>query len=171
EYLCFTLYGNDRVCDRIRSTYPDWPIECVQTRSFEAFQHAEFVVTPIEANHNRKEDCQNHIIQRAGKALLYATDTGVWRAPTWNFLKDFRLDALVIECTEGLCATGFDGHLDLFECAEVVARLRAQGSLNPKARVVTTHHSHLGNATHGELTKALAPHGIEPGFDGMVFEL
>ena len=171
EYVGFQIYGNDKVTDRIAFLYPDWPIEVIQTKSFESFRHADFTITPIAANHNAKEDSQNHLIQRAGQTLLYATDTGIWRDSTWEFLADFKLDLLVIECTEGLLPDEYEGHLSADEVLYVVDRLRNARILKPCARVVTTHHSHNGNATYEELKTFLEPHGIEAGFDGMRIEI
>jgi phosphoribosyl 1,2-cyclic phosphate phosphodiesterase len=74
---------------------------------------------------------------------------------------------LVIECTEGFCSTDYQGHLDVLECIQVVKRLRDMGTLKESAPVVTTHHSHQGGGTHAQLERALSPHGIQVGFDGM----
>jgi hypothetical protein len=49
--------------------------------------------------------------------------------------------------------------------------MRSQGSLKPSAKIVTTHHSHYGDATHAELEALLNPHGIDVGYDGMEFEI
>jgi hypothetical protein len=35
---------------------------------------------------------------------------------------------------------------------------------------VTTHHSATGDMTHAELEAFFSPHGIQPGFDGMILE-
>jgi hypothetical protein len=45
------------------------------------------------------------------------------------------------------------------------------GTLDSNSRVVTTHHSHSGNATHTQLEAILLPEAIEPGYDGMVIQL
>ena len=37
DHLGFTVYGNEEVCRRLRERYPNWPMEIVQTRSFEPF--------------------------------------------------------------------------------------------------------------------------------------
>lgn len=171
DHLGFVIYGNEKILDRIRGIFPDWPMELVLIRSFCAFHHADFLITPIEARHNDKEECLNHIIERNGKSVLYATDTGYWREPTWEFLSDFKLDALVIECSEGFAKSGYMGHLDIPTCIQVVERLRKQGTLSEASRVVTTHHSHQGEVTHAELESALVPHGIEPGWDGMILKV
>lgn len=167
DYLKYTIYGNDVVADIVEAAYPDWPIEVVRTRSFESIEHGPYRVTPILANHIPGEDCHNLIFEKDGKALLYATDTGVWKEETWEFLSGFRLDLLVIECTDGFDPTPYEGHLDLAECVEVIGRLRSMSVLGRSSRAVTTHHSVRGMATFCDLHSALAKHGIEAGYDGM----
>lgn len=171
DFLCFSIYGNATVCAKIAQRYPDWPMDVHQVRSFEPFVHGPYVFTPIRANHQEDEESLNYVIERAGKTLLYATDTGIWEEDVWEFLTRFRLDALVIECTEGLAPTTYPGHLSCAEVVQVVGRLRASGTLAPHAKVVTTHHSHNGQALHAELEAALSGHGIEVGFDGMEFDV
>src|SRR5207249_291213 len=147
-------------------------LEVNTTRSFCPFHHTDYLITPIRAMHGGPdEDAHNLIVERDGKSFLYATDTGIWPDETWFRLRDFQLDAMVIECTNGFVANDYEGHLDLNQCVEVVDRLRKDRILTPKAQVVTTHHSHRGDATHAELEEALRPHGIEPGFDGMLIEI
>lgn len=165
------IYGNETVIQLIRNRYPDWPLELHETHSFESFSVNEYQVTPIAANHEPDEDCQNLIFSRDGVSLLYATDTGVWTNRTWDFLVNHRLHGLVIECTDGLNPSGYSGHLAIDSCVEVVLRLRSEGILGADAPVLTTHHSHEGNATHVELEKALTPHGIRPSFDGLTVQI
>lgn len=171
EYAGFAIFGNRTVEQAIWDRYPGWPFEVHRTQSFEAFTHAEYTITPIRANHLEDEDGHNFIIEKEGRALLYATDTGVWDADTFRFLEKFRLDALVIECTEGFVPTSYAGHLDIQECLKVVEKLRKQLTLVERAQVVTTHHSHNGGATYDDLVQALTPHGIQAGYDGLEFTI
>lgn len=167
HFLSFTIYGNAEICRRINELYPSWPIELIETRSFEPFDMGAYRVTPVHANHKLDEDSHNILFQKDGKTILYGTDTGIWFEETWSFLSNYRLDVLVIEATEGLSTTDYDGHLSVPECLGVVGRLRDMGVVHPATRIVTTHHSHNGEATHAELEAALNPHGVEVGFDGI----
>lgn len=172
ESFPFTVYGNNVVAAAVRERYKEWPIEVVQTRSFCPFGFAEYQFTPIKANHGSPdEDTHNLIIQSGGKTVLYATDTGIWDEPTWEFLSDFRLDALVLECTEGFELTPYNGHLDIEEFEAVLERLRAAGTVHSGTQVVSTHHSDLGNATYAELVPALEKIGASAGYDGMTIEV
>lgn len=170
EYLPYPIFGNETVIYRLQDRYPGWPIEFHKTKSFCPFEHLGYRITPIHAHHLLEEDAQNLIFEK-DKTFLYATDTGIWGEESWQFLKSYRLDGMVIECAEGFASTAYYGHLDVDECIEVVERLRESGVLKPGAKVVTTHHSHSGDGTHAELEAALSPHGIEVGYDGMVFHV
>jgi len=167
DHLPFPIYANPGVASRIRKRYPDWPIDIVETQSFVTFRHGVHVITPVQARHLADEDCHNLIFERSGKRLLYATDTGIWPEKTFEFLASTPLDLLVIECTDGICAPEYVGHLNIKQCVEVVERLRKQGTLRPESRVYTTHHSSRGHARHCDLERLLHPHRIEPGYDGL----
>lgn len=171
EFLSYAIYGNAAICDGIAERYPNWPIECVLTKSFEPFKHMNYVITPFEANHADDEDSQNLLIESGGKTLIYATDTGIWPTESWEFLVGYRADALVIECTNGFVESGYAGHLNVAGVKQVVTRLRDQGTLSDTSQVITTHHSHQGEATYEELRSALAADRIVAGYDGQLIEV
>ncbi len=162
-----TLYGNAVIESKVWERYPDWPFEFIQTRSFESFDHLGYRITPIAAHHKLDEDCHNLLIEHEGKTFLYGTDTGVWHEPTWEFLTGVKIDALVIESTDGKVKSGYHGHLSLDEAVQVTNRLREIGTLASTAPVFTTHHCHYGDATHAELEELLAPHQMAPAYDGL----
>lgn len=170
EQLPCSIYGNSTIGRILAQRYPDWPIDFVEMRSFCTYSHSSYRITPVLAHHQIEEECLNLLIEREDKTLLYATDTGVWSEKTFTFLRDYRLDCLIIECTDGFVSSGYEGHLSIETLAQVLKRLRTQGTLDSHSRVVTTHHAHTGDATHDELREALAPLGAEPGFDGMIIE-
>ncbi len=171
DHLPYTIFANKDVCREILGRYPDWPIELNETQSFEGFQHGPYNVMPVRATHIIEEDCQNLIIEKEGKCLLYATDTGMWPEETFEFLKNYCIDLLVIECTDGFVDSTYHGHLNIQAVIEVVGRLRRSGVLADTSRVVTTHHGHHGGARHCDLERVFSPHRIEPGFDGMLIEI
>ena len=171
DNLPYSIYANSNVLGEIRKRYPDWPMDLSETKSFEGFEHGLYQIMPVKATHIADEDCQNLIIEKDGKRLLYATDTGIWPEQTFEFLKSYRFDLLVIECTDGFVESTYNGHLNIDSVLQVVARLRQCGILDSSSRVVTTHHGHQGNARHCDLEEAFQVHHIEPGYDGMLIEI
>ncbi|MFN8139718.1 MAG: MBL fold metallo-hydrolase [Fimbriimonadales bacterium] len=169
-YVTPTIYGNQTILDGISGAFDEANQLSTQLiRSFEPTELLGYTLTPIAAYHKLDEDSMNFIIQK-DKTLLYATDTGVWREETWDFLKGQRFDAVVIECTDGFNPSEYWGHLSCDELVQVVSRLREMGCLGPETPIRTTHHAASGRATHAQLTEWLAPHGIIPGHDGMLLE-
>jgi len=130
-----------------------------------------WTVTAIHAQHAPGLQCYNYIVEDGAHAALYATDTGWWAEPTWEFLAGRRLDAAIVECTKGLDEGGYKAHLSVPEVIRLRERLIADGALADDAPVVTTHHSHLAGLLHEELEEHLTPHGIQVGYDGMVLDV
>ena len=103
-------------------------------------------------------------------SLLIANDTGWFPGETWDLLKEFSFDAVILDC----CYMHWDqrsGHLGGDSFIACFEELRKQGSLKDDALLVANHFSHNPNLSHEELCAWLAPHGIEVGFDGMEIEL
>jgi len=161
------IYANSVVIDRIHDRYPHWPLELHLTKSFCPFTHLDYTITPVRANHKLDEDAHNLLIQTGSQTLFYATDTGLPLAETMEFLEGWRVDGLVIECTEGFIPTEYYGHLDLTQCVAVVNHFRERGILKDGAPVVTTHHAASGGASFDQLVNALTPHQIQAGYDGV----
>lgn len=171
EFFGFPIYANQFACRQIIERYPNWPFEVQVTKNFQTFEVAEYKITPVEANHKRDEDSHNFIIDDGRSVLLYATDTGYWFDTTWDYLQGIRLDALVLECSEGFNPTPYNGHLDAKEFLAVIDRLRRIGTVHDATKVVTTHHSHNGDGTHEELTEFFCPHKVQVGYDGLTFDV
>lgn len=170
EFGGFTVYANEAICRRILEKFPEWPVEMVMTSSFKSVFHGEYTITPIRAHHLPSEDAQNIIIQDSEKTLLYGTDTGIWDDPTWQTLAGYKLDCLILECSEGFASTNYDGHLDHEEFTMVLSRLRSMGTVHAGTQIWTTHHSHQGDATHAELESYFNPLGVQIGYDGAFIE-
>ncbi len=167
EHMPFPIFANESILVRIREAYPDWPMELVTTRSFESVKLADYLVTPVHAYHLLEEDSHNLIFERGGDKLLYGTDTGVWRDDTWEFLSGAAIDLFVVECTNGKIESDYFGHMGIPLVLDALERMHHIGALKSDAKVVTTHHSHNGDMTYGELVTALEPHGIVVGYDGL----
>ena len=133
---------------------------------------APYHVTPLLARHDPTQPCFNYIIEDAqGATLLYATDTGWYDDATWEFLRQFRLDGIVVECQKGLKEDGYAGHLSIADVIRMRQRLIDGGSFAVHNPVVVTHLSHLSGMMHREWETLLHPHNIQVGYDGMTFDV
>lgn len=175
------IYGSKEVVQRIQSVLsPDskvldrekYPLALHTLQAEKTLLISDYHVTPIIANHDLSQDCFNLIIQDAeGVTLLYATDTGWYKERTWNFLKQFHIDGIVVEATKGLQEDGYEGHLSIPQVIAFRERLLNDGVILPDCTIVTTHLSHLSGLMHDEMERLLAPHHIQTGYDGMTFHI
>jgi phosphoribosyl 1,2-cyclic phosphate phosphodiesterase len=170
DHLPFTIFANQTISADLAARYPDWPIDLVTTQVRRCYGHGDYQILPVLATHKDDEECHNLIISNGSSKLFYASDTGFYREEAFLQVADQQCDLLIIECTDGFHKREYVGHLDIELCVQMVERFRADGAIKPGARVVTTHHASSGGATHSELEAALAPYGMEPGFDGLTIE-
>ncbi len=140
--------------------------------AWETVPVAGYDITPIRAQHDPAIECFNYIVRDPrGATLLYATDTGWYEEPTWEFLQGYRLDGIVAECAKGPIEGGYMAHMCIPEVVRLRRRLIEMGCFNPESPLVTTHFSHLGGLMHDELQVALQPHNIQPAYDSMTFKV
>lgn len=166
------VLGNNHVLQALAQAFPD--SGSIATRLIESFVSVpagDYLVTPISAYHKLDEDSVNLMIERDGKRLLYATDTGVYQQPTWDFITGKRFDCVVIEATDGFNPSDYWGHLSCEEVVGMVGRMRGLSCVDDDTQVVTTHHAASGRATHAQLEEFFTPHGITVGYDGVSLEL
>ena len=136
---------------------------------FEEIKIGDLHVTPIVAQHKIGEICLNFLLREpaSGKTVLYASDTGWYDAPTWDFLAQTKLNAVIMECGRGISENTYPGHLNLTEAVAVKARLEETGSLPDGAPVYLTHICHTGLLGHEEMENACLPYGMHAAWDGL----
>jgi phosphoribosyl 1,2-cyclic phosphate phosphodiesterase len=168
-----TILGSVSVLEKIENAVDvdEVPLNLLCMDPWEETLQGDWSVTPIIPHHDPGQVCFNLLIKRNGKTLLYATDTGRYDEPTWQFLRGVKIDGAVIECSKGPKSGGYDGHLSIEDVIELRQRLIHMGTMSEESPIVTTHLCHLGGLMHEEMEEIFRPHGIQVGYDGMVFEV
>ena len=119
---------------------PNYQLDTVEPfRPVEIEEGTRFI--PILADHDDTfgEEPLNYIVERGGKTLLYACDTGWYADRTWEEVLRHRYDAVVLECTWMATKTDGRGHLDIAHFLRFVDVLRKAGCLAANARIVAAH--------------------------------
>ncbi len=111
-----------------------------------------------------------YLLERKGKKLLYAHDTGIPEDKVFEYLSGRELDAASLDCTGTYKGAG-EHHMHIPGCESVVSRLMDTGALKTKARVILGHFSHGGGATQADLEKEAEKRGWISAFDGMTMEI
>jgi len=136
---------------------------------YETVKAGPLFVTPILARHKEDEQCFNYLLSETpdGPALLYASDTGWYQEPTWEYLATRSLRAVVMECGNGTIENGYYGHLSISDCLRAKDRLIQCGALARDAPFFLTHLSHAGGLTHAEWIERVAGHNLTIAYDGL----
>ena len=130
-----------------------------------------YKITPLEAYHC--PEAVIYLIEKDGKAMLYANDTGYFPDSTWEYLKarQVKLDLISYDCTYGIWDRGRVTHMHLPLCIEVRERLRSEGLLKEGAKHLLTHFSHRDGSCGYEIFAPIAEkEGFTVAYDGLVVE-
>lgn len=175
-----TVYGNQKVLsyiERTRGIYDDDGrlgefVSFAPLNRFEGFESGGCTVVPLPATHDRSEDCLIFDITclADSKRLLYANDTSLFPAETFDYLKGKRFDVVSLDCTMG-ADKGCYSHMSFDECIKVRQWMLENGAADADTTFVITHFSHNGGLLHDELCARAGIYGIVTAFDGMKIEI
>lgn len=176
-----TLYATHASYSRIANAMLDHNIDDTgrvglkKMKPFVSFKVQGYTVTPLKARHNPTTDPVIFLIQKDGKNLLYANDTGFFPDETAAYLKnsDVKLDLVSFDCTGGLIPDkdyGKYSHLNLIGDVMMRDLLKENGNLKENTQFVITHFSHNGTPIHEEMEKAASKQGFITAYDGFEIE-
>lgn len=135
---------------------------------FVPFESEGYRFIPLKANHDPKTDPVIYIIEKDGKSMLYANDTGIFPQESIEYLSNYgrRFDFVSLDCTGVLQKGWRNGHMALETNKEMYDALTDMGLCNEDTIAYINHFSHNGYATHEELVVAAAKSGFKVSYDG-----
>lgn len=170
------VYGNETVektffdavqIDRFRVHPLDDAVKFVRLEPFVDFMADGYHITPIPADHDKRETCFIYAIEKDGKCILYGHDTGLnlsKEAKDWIFAHKF--DLISLDATMGKNhSEGY--HMGLPDAITFAALLKEKGCFYPNTKKVVNHFSHNGNMSHKELEAFAEKNGMIAAYDGM----
>ncbi len=167
------LYANQHSLDRVHKELPgkyeSYKINDHLLQSGTTIEADDITLTSLRASHvGPDEDALNFIIERNGKKLLVANDTGWWGDETWEAVKGIELDGAIIESCSPLKPMDYWAHLNGDQTVAFRDKLRELGAVTDKTKVYTNHFSHNGGEViHDKIVDFFEPQGIVVCYDGM----
>lgn len=142
-----------------------------QAKAFTPFTVGEYKITALEADHDKRVDPFIYMIEKAGKALLYAHDTGRFKKNTWDYIEKsgVRFDFVSLDCT-AIIKDYETNHMGIAGGEETRKRLIEIGAADEKTQFCLNHFSHNGLLLHDELVEVAAEKDFLVSFDGAEFE-
>lgn len=167
------VHANRTVCALIDDRQPrDSNLTVHMHKAYETFSAGAFTVTALPATHMPNEECLIWLIEKQGKTVLYATDTGYLQEEILSRLTErgIRLDALIADGTYGTSDFRDGGHMNFGENEKLREQFLLRGIADTNTRFFITHIFHGAARDSATLKKAI-PTGYELLFDGYVIEI
>jgi phosphoribosyl 1,2-cyclic phosphate phosphodiesterase len=170
-----TVYGTKKPTQMVARTVLYCAADRIHTEELERFKTANidgYDVTPMDADHDPNADSVIYIIERDGKAMLYAHDTGIFPDPDWDYMigRGIKFDYVSLDCTGGLYAQYEHGHMGTQACEKMKEKMLAAGLADERTIFCLNHFSHNGGAIYDEIAPAMAEKGFLVSYDGMEVE-
>lgn len=130
-------------------------------------------VLAMDADHDANLHCLIYSVERDGKRLLYAHDTGYFPEHVWEQLKNEGYFGLIsLDCTGclGLSGQWRKNHMTFGTNLEIIGRMKKEGIIDENTKVVINHFSHNGGQTYDEMAQQTKEYGVIISYDGMEVE-
>ena len=141
---------------------------------YQVYEIAGYTVIPLPARHgDEKLGAYIYIIQKGGKSILWAHDTGKFFSETMTFIQNsgIRFDLVSLDCTLQRGHQITASHMDVDWCLEMVGMMRQSGNVDDQTSIVLSHIGHLVQRTHAALQQEVEPFGMTVAYDGMEIEI
>lgn len=127
-------------------------------------------VTCLPATHETYTKTSIYAIKGKDSQFFVATDSGYFFQETWEKLKDFKFNTVILDGTSGVL-NGRSSHMGRACVLEVVERMHNIGCVDNNTLILTNHFSHNGKMTHADMLNFYGPHRIHPAYDGLEIQL
>lgn len=135
------------------------------------WQSGAYRIVALPATHAGSDGALLYVIEREGKKLLYATDTGPLSEQAWSIVaREAPFDAVLMDETMGVWET-WGEHQSLLTFSGDHQRFVDEGWLQKGAQFVAFHFSHQSNPSHEELVRRFEPHGVIVAYDGLTLRV
>ncbi len=143
-----------------------------ETEPFISRQIGSFNVIPYKANHDFSTKPYIYDISDGQKRMLYASDTGIFLAETWEFLEKHNpyFNLISLECTLGISQNKRSYHMNLDDCVFVTNRLKELGCADQNTILVLQHFSHNCAASYDKLVPIAQKLGFIVAYDSLTIE-
>ncbi|WP_261639955.1 MBL fold metallo-hydrolase [Erwinia mallotivora] len=166
------VFGNDLAITKCAALLENFSHERIKLHKIVPFTTTEthgYRITPLLANHALWEFCYVYLIEKDSKVVFYGHDSGWFPELTWRYLKNYKIDLCILECTIGYNSNNrTDGHMSFETIIDVKEKLKSSGCLNKTSEIILSHISHNVKMNHAEIESNMSPHDIKVAYDGLI---
>ena len=177
EHEKLKIYCGQIVYDLILHEQKTTELEGIELhvyKPFVTFKADGYSITPLPARHMGGKGACIFVIEKGGKCILYANDTGYLLDETFEYIQKQGLyfDFVSYDCTHGDMNTKKTGsHMGFSIIEEVREKLRNMGAIDDKTIEFVHHFSHNCNPDHERLESIANNLGMGVSYDGCSVEI
>lgn len=171
KFICQKI--EDLIIKEAKYTYEECAMKLHEVEPFKEYLIGDMHIIPLRANHGlhgKDETCLNYIILKQGKTILYALDTGWFFPETYEVIKKYTYDMVVIEGTFGY-GINLQGHFNFKKLEKARELFEEDKLLKENSFFCTSHLSPHFTPIYDEIAPILEKKGIVVAYDGMKIEL
>ena len=142
-------------------------------KPFEPFYSEGYKITALPANHGTNNP-YIYIIEKEGKAILYANDTGLLSDEAFDYIKNSGVifSLVSLDCTAGARPIDYETHMNIERNLIFKTKLLSFGAANENTKFVLNHFSHNGFGTlHDDISTTAEGLGMIASYDGLEIEV
>lgn len=173
-----TFYADRAGCMKLAEAVDHEPredvVRSVQIPLYTPFEVEGYTVTALRAQHDVKSDPVVYLIEKDGRTLLYANDTGGFPEQSAAYLENLgrKIHLVSFDCTFGAKDTDDHGHMTLSRCAAEKRRFMEWGIADEDTIFVINHFSHNGEKMlYEDLSELARKEGFIVSYNGMTVEI
>ena len=149
EIHTLNLYGSELVFEKLKAHagYNNWvndkAIDFHVIKPYEPFTVKDYKITAFDASHDPASGPVFYSIEKDGKCILHANDTGLFKDSVWEYIKSsgIHFDLVALDCTaaDTINMTYSDCHLSVEHCRDIKSKLISIGAADEKTIFVLHH--------------------------------
>ena len=181
EIEVINIYGGKDTESVYQSEFKDFTLNGFQDKvKFNVVKYFEpinigdgYVITYLPARHDFKHDAGFYIIEKDGKRILYAHDTGIFYEQVFEYIEKNKLvfDFISLDCTNvTLVFPDESSHMGFSQIERVLKKLEDLNAINAKTIKYVNHFSHNGNPDHERVCEYVKEDGFVVSYDGLSIE-
>lgn len=170
------LEGNSKSLPKMSMVIDDDAPAELRLTTIDPWQELEFGpyrVLTIPANHASAPNPMLFAIQKAGRSVLYGSDTSSLPEEVWPRVAElgWTFEVVVFDHNDGFTRDVSATHMGSEAVLAEFDRMRSLGIVNEETRLLGTHIAHHSNATHEIESARAQSHGYDIAYDGLIVEI
>lgn len=174
-----SVYGNEKVIAKAKAIIKkknDF-FEFIMAKKFEPFKVKDYTIYPMLATHmspSEDEEPLIFMIEKDDKLFLNGNDTAYFSDETWEYLSDFKLDAVSLDTTAGNLYDKIlidRHHMNIYTVNIVKQEMLKKSIANDKTKFIMNHFTHHIQLLHEDLAEIADKIGFSVAYDGYTIEI